>query len=64
MYTGEGKPAISISSEPMATDGGAQGPNYDTLPNVEPGRAVEVLELANGETIWFVVLTPKPLAPY
>jgi serine/arginine repetitive matrix protein 2 len=55
MYTGDGKPAISANAEAQLVDnlGSNSGP---TLQNLEPGTAVEVLELANGETIWFVPL--------
>ena len=51
MYTGEAKPTVTISGE-QVVDGTNQSSNSDALPIIEPGRAVEVLELANGETIW------------
>jgi serine/arginine repetitive matrix protein 2 len=53
MYTGDGKPGISANADMQLPDssGSNSGP---TLQNLEPGTAVEVLELANGETIWCV----------
>jgi hypothetical protein len=50
MYTGDVKPAISVSADVQLPDTPASNPS--TLHNLEPGTAVEVLELANGETIW------------
>lgn len=44
-YATDGKPAIAVSGEPKL-DG-------DSAPQTD-GRAVEVLELASGETIWCV----------
>lgn len=53
MYTGEGKPAISVTGDAQLPDNSNSNPN--ALHNLEPGAAVEVLELANGETIWSIV---------
>ncbi|KAI0303487.1 hypothetical protein B0F90DRAFT_1809676 [Multifurca ochricompacta] len=53
MYTGDGKPAISITADAQPPD--TSGSNPNTLHNLEAGAAVEVLELANGETIWSIV---------
>ncbi|KAI9511318.1 hypothetical protein F5148DRAFT_1146881 [Russula earlei] len=53
MYTGDGRPAISVTPDVQHPD--ASGSNLNTLHNMEPGTAVEVLELANGETIWSIV---------
>ena len=50
MYTGDGKPTISVTADVQMPD--TQGSNPSALHNLEPGTAVEVLELANGETIW------------
>ena len=50
MYTGDGKPAISVTADTQLPD--TSGPNPIAPHNLEPGAAVEVLELANGETIW------------
>ncbi|KAI0048567.1 hypothetical protein FA95DRAFT_1517317 [Auriscalpium vulgare] len=55
MYTGDGKPAISVSEAQPGPGDAGQGPSADTLANLEPGAAVEVLEMANGETIWSIV---------
>jgi len=52
MYTGDGKPAISVTADAQQPD--TSGPDPSALHNLEPGTAVEVLELANGETIWCV----------
>jgi len=54
MYTGDGKPSISVSGDAQQPD--TPGPNPSALHNLEPGTAVEVLELANGETIWWVLV--------
>ncbi|TFY79300.1 hypothetical protein EWM64_g4710 [Hericium alpestre] len=54
MYAGDGKPSISVTGE-ASTDPAAVQMNFDGLSNMEPGSAVEVLELANGETIWSIV---------
>jgi hypothetical protein len=57
MYTGDVKPAISVTADVQLPD--TSGPNPSAPHNLEPGTAVEVLELANGETIWCVpVRTP------
>ena len=53
MYAGDGKPAISVTADVSLPD--ASGSNPSAPPNIEPGTAVEVLELANGETIWYVI---------
>jgi serine/arginine repetitive matrix protein 2 len=53
MYAGDGKPAISVGADVQLPDTPASNPS--TLHNLEPGTAVEVLELANGETIWSIV---------
>ena len=50
MYTGDVKPAISVTADAQLPD--TSGPNPSVPSNLEPGTAVEVLELANGETIW------------
>jgi serine/arginine repetitive matrix protein 2 len=50
MYTGDVKPAISVTGDAQLPDNSNSNPN--ALHNLEPGAAVEVLELANGETIW------------
>jgi serine/arginine repetitive matrix protein 2 len=52
MYTGDNKPAISVT-DTQQPDTPGPGPNPSAPPqNLDPGTAVEVLELANGETIW------------
>ncbi|KAH9967959.1 hypothetical protein BC827DRAFT_458972 [Russula dissimulans] len=53
MYTGDGKPAISVTADVSLPDASSSNPSAP--PNIEPGTAVEVLELANGETIWSIV---------
>lgn len=53
MYTGDVKPATSVNADTQLPD--TSGPNPSAPPNLEPGAAVEVLELANGETIWSIV---------
>ena len=50
MYTGDVKPTISVTADTQLPD--ISGPNPISPHNLEPGTAVEVLELANGETIW------------
>jgi hypothetical protein len=50
MYTGDVKPAISVTADAQLPD--TPAPNPSVPHNLEPGKAVEVLELANGETIW------------
>jgi hypothetical protein len=52
MYTGDVKPTISVTADGQQPDTSSSDPN--ALHNLEPGTAVEVLELANGETIWWV----------
>ena len=59
MYTGDVKPAISVTGDAQLPDASSSNPN--TLHNLEPGAAVEVLELANGETIWWVPLELRHL---
>ncbi|KAA1471322.1 hypothetical protein DENSPDRAFT_837290 [Dentipellis sp. KUC8613] len=54
MYTGDGKPNISINGESQVLDPALQT-NTDSFANLDPNSAVEVLELANGETIWSIV---------
>jgi hypothetical protein len=54
MYAGDVKPTISVTADGQQPD--ASGSNPSTLHNLEPGTAVEVLELANGETIWWVAV--------
>ncbi len=52
MYTGDNKPAISVT-DTQHPDTPGPSPNPSAPPhNLDPGTAVEVLELANGETIW------------
>jgi hypothetical protein len=46
------KPAISVTAEGQQPD--TSNSNPSALHNMEPGTAVEVLELASGETIWWV----------
>jgi len=53
MYTGDVKPAISVTGDAQSPDTSNSNPN--ALHNLDPGAAVEVLELANGETIWSIV---------
>jgi hypothetical protein len=53
MYTGDVKPAISVTGDAQLPD--TSSSNANALHNLEPGAAVEVLELANGETIWSIV---------
>ncbi len=48
MYAGNVKPAISVTGDAQLPDASSS----NALHNLEPGAAVEVLELANGETIW------------
>jgi hypothetical protein len=50
MYAGESKAANSAGNE---------GPDVSTLTNSESGPALEVVELANGETIWLVAFPPQ-----
>lgn len=50
MYTGDVKSANSVTADAQLPD--TPGPNPSAPHNLEPGKAVEVLELANGETIW------------
>jgi serine/arginine repetitive matrix protein 2 len=50
MYAGDGKPTIPVAADTQLPD--TSGPNPSVPHNLEPGTAVEVLELANGETIW------------
>jgi hypothetical protein len=52
MYAGDGKPAISVTADGQQPDTSSSNPS--ALHNMEPGTAVEVLELASGETIWWV----------
>ena len=52
MYTGDVKPAIAVTADGQQPDTSISNPN--ALHDLEPGTAVEVLELANGETIWWV----------
>jgi serine/arginine repetitive matrix protein 2 len=54
MYTGDVKPAISVTADVQPPDTPASVSNPSMPHNLEPGTAVEVLELANGETIWWV----------
>ncbi|KAH9038984.1 hypothetical protein EDB85DRAFT_2141550 [Lactarius pseudohatsudake] len=54
MYTGDVKPAISVPGDAQSPDTSTSN-NPNALHNLEPGAAVEVLELANGETIWSIV---------
>jgi hypothetical protein len=54
MYTGDVKPAISVTADVQPPDTPASSSNPNMPHNLEPGTAVEVLELANGETIWWV----------
>jgi hypothetical protein len=53
MYAGDVKPAISVTGDAQLPD--TSSSNANALHNLEPGAAVEVLELANGETIWSIV---------
>ena len=50
MYTGDVKPTISVTADVQLPDTSVSNPIVPH--NLEPGKAVEVLELANGETIW------------
>jgi hypothetical protein len=50
MYTGDVKPAISVTAYTQLPV--TSGPDPSAPHNLEPGMAVEVLELANGETMW------------
>ena len=59
MYTGDVKPAISVTGDAQLPDTSSSNPT--ALHNLEPGAAVEVLELANGETIWWVPLELRNL---
>jgi len=54
MYTGDVKPAIAVTADAQLPDTSGSNPGA-ALHNLEPGTAVEVLELANGETIWSIV---------
>lgn len=58
MYAGDVKPAISVTGDAQVPDTTS---NPNALHNLEPGAAVEVLELANGETIWWVPLELRHL---
>ncbi|VDB99951.1 unnamed protein product [Peniophora sp. CBMAI 1063] len=53
MYTSDSKPTILTVDTDPDTSGGSLG--LDALNNLEPGSAVEVLEMANGETVWSIV---------
>lgn len=55
MYTGDVKPAISVNADAQLPDTSGSNPGA-ALHNLEPGTAVEVLELANGDTIWCVLI--------
>ena len=50
MYTGDVKPTISVTPDVQPPETPSSNPSIPH--NLEPGTAVEVLELANGETIW------------
>ena len=50
MYTGDVKPVLSVSADTQLPDTSGSDPSAPH--NLEPGTAVEVLELGNGETIW------------
>jgi len=50
MYAGDNKPAIVINSDLQAS---SSSPHPDI--NSESGPALEVIEMANGETIWSIV---------
>ncbi|KAI0318345.1 hypothetical protein OF83DRAFT_34164 [Amylostereum chailletii] len=52
MYTNDSKPTVLT---PPAEGVFPDGLGMDALNNLEPGSAVEVLEMANGETIWSIV---------
>ncbi|KAI0060804.1 hypothetical protein BV25DRAFT_1827349 [Artomyces pyxidatus] len=55
MYTGgDGRPAISVHSDAPPAEA-AHGHSPEHVSSLEPGAAVEVLEMANGETIWSIV---------
>ena len=50
MYTSDNKPTIlTVDTDP---DTPVSNLGLDALNNLEPGSAVEVLEMANGETVW------------
>jgi len=53
MYSGENKPATLAGFDPQ---GAQQAPQRatDGTTGSEGGPALEVIEMANGETIWFV----------
>lgn len=55
MYSGESKAAgpSPITANGPDTGQTSQNPN-DVSSNLDSGPALEVIELANGETIWFV----------
>ncbi|KZV71776.1 hypothetical protein PENSPDRAFT_751453 [Peniophora sp. CONT] len=53
MYTSDSKPTILTVDTDADTSAGSLG--LDALNNLEPGSAVEVLEMANGETVWSIV---------
>ena len=56
MYTGDVKPVLSVSTDTQLPDTSGPDPSAPHNLDSEPGTAVEVLELGNGETIWCVPL--------
>ena len=50
MYTGDVKPAILVTADTQLP--ATPGPDPSAPHNLEPGTAVEISELANGETTW------------
>ncbi|KAF8959075.1 hypothetical protein BDZ97DRAFT_1424778 [Flammula alnicola] len=54
MYSGESRAASVLAADPNA-HGEQQHTKGESLPPFEPGPALEVIQLANGETIWNIV---------
>ena len=52
MYTSDSKPTILTVDPAAEPDASGGNQAFDMLNNLEPGSAVEVLEMANGETVW------------
>ena len=51
MYSGESRVASMVTGDAHAHSDQLPAKG-DNLPGIEPGPALEVIQLANGETIW------------
>jgi hypothetical protein len=54
MYAGDSKPPGQGTGDPHVLNATLSSP--DLPPTSESGRALEVIEMANGDTIWFVLV--------